>query len=270
MLLFLILTSLCLTSCKIEEKQKYMGEGSKLIFDDSTIIEDVEYGLKMPSIKKILEQLRYNLCLQKYIFNIDLYSSFYNKYHNISVYYEERDYAQDGKAYQIVYVVEGRKRCEYYTVVYTCKGFLSYVENVGSGLNEVKSVNDCLDGKFVYFGKGELLITKEESEDFLPNFQDAYNDKSIMKEIKNVVKREMNKKHGIKHCEIYMMYMLPADCETKIYVKDNKKNYYEGDLKLLYSGKKLNNFAGVLYEKIKGPTKIVKDDEIAIEKSLKL
>ena len=223
MLLFLILTSLCLTSCKIEEKQKYMGEGSKLIFDDSTIIEDVEYGLKMPSIKKILEQLRYNLCLQKYIFNIDLYSSFYNKYHNISVYYEERDYAQDGKAYQIVYVVEGRKRCEYYTVVYTCKGFLSYVENVGSGLNEVKSVNDCLDGKFVYFGKGELLITKEETEDFVPNFQDAYNDKSIMKEIKNVVKREMNKKHGIKHCEIYMMYMLPADCETKYMLRTIKK-----------------------------------------------
>ncbi len=38
----------------------------------------------------------------------------------------------------------------------------------------------------------------------------------------------------------------------------------------MYSGKKLNDFAGVLYEKIKGPTKIVKDDEIAIEKSLKL
>lgn len=54
------------------------------------------------------------------------------------------------------------------------------------------------------------------------------------------------------------------------YVKDNKKNYYEEDLKLLHSGKKLNDFVGALYEKIEGPTKIAKDDEIAIEKSLKL
>ncbi len=269
-LLFFVLISLCLTSCKMGEKQKDMGEGSKLNVADSARIEDVEYGLRMPPVKEILEQLRYNVCLQKYRFQTDLYRSFYDRYHDISVYYQERDYAQDSKAYQIVYVVKGGKECEYYTVVYTCKGFLSYIENVGSGADDVKSVNDCLGGEFSYYGEGKLCITREETEDFVPNFQDAYKDKSVIEEIKKAVKKEMRNRYGLKRCEIDMMFLLPADCETKVYVKDDKKNYYEGDLKLLYSGKKLDHFEGVLYEKVSGPTRIGKEDEIAIQKSLQL
>lgn len=266
----LILIALSLTSCKIEETQKLNVKENNSITDDLKMITDTEYGLEMPSLKENLEQFRYQLCLEKWKFDLELYSSFYNKSHSISIYYEERDYAQDSKAYQLVYVVEGKKKCEYYTLVYTCKGFLSYIENVGSGLNDVESVNDAFNGKFVYFGKGELLVTKEEVEDFEPNFEDAFNDKNIIKQIKNAVKKKMSKEYGIKCCEIYMMFMLPADQETKLYVKDHKGKYYKGDLKLLYSGKKLNCFVDVLYEKIKGPSKIVRDDEIIIEKSIKL
>lgn len=263
----IIIALLGLTSCQTREKQKLKGEENNLITDDFGEITDTEYGLEMPSKKKILEQLRYQICIEKWKNESDIYSSFYNKSHSISIYYEERDYAQDSKAYQIVYVVEGKKKCEYYTVVFTCKGFLSYCENVGSGLNDVKSVNDAFNGNFVYLGEGELLVTKEEVEDFVPNFEDALNDKNIIKRIKNVVKKKMSQEYGIKCSEIYMVFLLPADQETKLYVKDHKGKYYEGDLKLLYSGKKLNCFVDVLYEKIKDTAR---DNEMIIEKSLKL
>lgn len=218
-------------------------------------IQNTEYGISLPMGEDIVDELKNQICLEYWNHENEIFKKHYDEKCMVSFYYDEREYEQDSHAYDILCVIKFPTEKSYscYRMVCAQRGFINCLVEEEFSTDITKSLENLkedLGVDFYYIGDYEFSINESDIYSFDINDMDICQDEQILKDINSVVQDTMKSYFGEGTYKVYIPYFLKGDLTVNVIIF-NGVDYQKGTVKILYSGKKLDEYGGVVFDRMR-------------------